>query len=75
MSDRINAKRTTRHPSYPSFIYDARTTREVEQTRDLQNHRPRSKAKDPGRPLNIPRDLDGAYRWLNRLDGMAPAGV
>ena len=67
----INAKRVTPMPGNPDRNYDARTTKEVAETRvvDKPVIRIDRMAKRYGRSLNVKPDKDGAFRIHGRLDG------
>ena len=71
----INAKRSVPHPSGLG-MYDARTTREVAETRKTEPTPPLQrvsrKARRRGIRLeSVTKDSDGAYRRFNRLDKAA----
>lgn len=60
------------HWNIPNHQFDARTCAEVERTRTMENK------KRPAMPRPKPkcaRDLDGAYRMRNRLDGFQDGHV
>lgn len=57
-------------PNGRPHIYDARTTKEVEETRLMQNNKkPKRTKMFRASKTVIPRDLDGVHRADNRLDG------
>lgn len=61
------------HPTIPNFVYDARTIQEVEKTRDLDRNGARRLSKRARRAKfaavkQMGPDLDGAFRYANRLD-------
>lgn len=70
--DEINRKRVTPMPCGLGN-YDARTQKEVEETRRTKMLFPitrlRRSARCKGRDFKVKRDKDGAFRISNRLDG------
>ena len=82
--EEINKKRVTPMPGYPERNYDARTTKEVAETRRLEaNPRLDRRARRlkrrgvqvPGPSFDVKKDSDGAFRIFNRLDGSTKAFI